>query len=49
MHHYVQLLQIGSHFILIISLDCSAKPVTTWPWAIQCDMGCDDGMVIPRE
>ena len=27
-----------------IYLHCSAKPVTTWPWVVQCDMGCEDGM-----
>ena len=35
--------------IPMISLHCSAKPVTIWPWAVQCDMGSDDGMVIPRK
>ena len=35
-------------FSWMISLHCSAKLVTIWPWAVQCDMGWDDGMVIPR-
>ena len=51
-HSYVQpedfALSKPSSLYDILSLHCSAKSVTIWPWAVQCDMGCDDGMIIPK-